>query len=109
MKQAIGFGNGKIIENSPYIEKWVIIYPQLSNNFCGKIKKITDIYATLNPFYTITYFKKKGEIFPKKVLVNGDLRVPLTNSAIEPIDKKSLERFIILDNEKKRKNNSKRD
>jgi hypothetical protein len=107
MKQTIGFGNGKTIENSPYIEKWVVIYPPLSTNFCGKVKKITDIYAILNPFYTNTYLKKNGEIFPKKVLVNGDLRVPLINSAIEPIDKKSLERFVILDNEKKKQNNSK--
>lgn len=108
MKQVIGFGNSKIIENSPYIEKWIIIYPPLSNNFCGKIKKITNIYATLNPFYTTNYFKKNGKIFQKKVLAKGDLRVPLTNSAIEPIDKKSLERFVLLDNEKKRQNDSKR-
>jgi len=108
MKKAIGFGNGKILEENPYIGKWVIIYPQgLSWSFSGKFQKITGNYAILNPFYSVPYTKKDGKIYKECMLTKGDLRIPLINAVIEPTKKSYLENLIVIGNEKRKHKRSK--
>lgn len=109
MRKVPGFGNEKPVENNPYLNGWVIIYPiGMSRNFSGKVKEIDGNWAILNPFYGTGYIKKDGKILQRSGLVAGNCKVPITNAVIEPTMKKTLENFAILDDEKRNeKNNSK--
>lgn len=76
-------------ELSEYIGKWVIIYvPGISTNFAGKIDKIKDGCAIINPF-------QRGDVKEGK-LVRGLMfdeigsRVPLAGSTIEPVTEQYL-------------------
>lgn len=71
------------------IGKWVIIYvPGISTNFAGKVDRIKNGYAFLNPF-------QRGDVKEGK-LVRGLMSdeigslVPLIGSAIEPVTEQYL-------------------
>jgi len=103
MKKVIGFGKGALVNRNPYFGRWVRIYPPgLGTSFCGKITRIENNYAFLNPHYDQDFIEKHGEIFPiiSLVYTKVDLSVPLANAAIHQMEESFLENMVRLGNKK---------
>lgn len=103
MKKAAGFGNERHAEGSPYLNRWVMVYPQgLSGCPCvqGRIKEVDGSYAIISPFYTTIPWVVDGQVSRKRVLSQKEFRVPLGNAAIEDTTEENLEKWVLLENKR---------
>lgn len=83
-------------EIGEYIGQYVILFPQHSSTFSGKLIKIRNGYATLKPHQAAEYDSEKGLI---RKIINKSSKVRVSDIVgIEPITRKSLENYCKYEN-----------
>ncbi len=98
---SFGLPKGEEIHKE-YIGEYVVIYPSNgTNNFAGRIKKIKNGFAVLNPHQGGIY-TKEGLV---KKMIEKDAEVDIIHiNGIEPTTKESLENFCELYNKRNNQN-----
>jgi len=74
-----------------YIGKYVMIYPQHGSTFAGKLTKIEEGFANLNPYEGGIWHKEKG-LVRKMIYKNSKINLSYI-IIIEPTTKKNLENY----------------